>query len=203
MSDYLKKLVGILAALVVAFAAGRYTMRAATKQEVEREYEVRYSEKLSKLEISLKEEFSKSTESIRKSVEEASTKIATIEEKITVKPDGTHVVERKKSTKEVAKKKSSTKEDKTASTGKKEETKTDTKKDTVKEEVVKEVVKTIPPKLFRVYAAYALDNVGAGSYSQYGGGAMYDLGPVNVGGFGLYQPNDSTVNMGLTLGVSF
>lgn len=203
MSDNMKKLAGLFAALVVAFAAGRYTMRAATKQEVEREYELKYSEKLSKLETSLKEEFSKSTESIRKSVEEASTKIATIEEKITVKPDGTHIVERKKSSKEVAKKKSSTQKDKVVSNDKKEETKTDTKKDTTKEEKTKEIVKTIPPKSWRVYGAYALDNVGAGSYSQYGGGAMYDLGPVNVGGFGLYQPNDSTVNMGFTMGVSF
>jgi hypothetical protein len=203
MSDNAKKLAALLAALVLAFAAGRYTMRSATKQEVEKEYELRYSEKLTKLELSLKEEFNKTTEFIRKSVEEASTKIATIEEKITVKPDGTHIIERKKSSKEIAKKKTSTQKDKTASNGNKEEKKTETSKDTVKEEKSKEIVKTIPPKSWRVYGAYALDNVGAGSYTQYGAGAMYDLGPVNVGGFSLYQPDDATVNVGFTMGVSF
>lgn len=204
ISDNLKKLLAASVALILAFAAGRYTMRAETKKEVEKEYELKYTEKLTQLETTLKEEFRQTTETIKKSVEEASTKIATIEEKITVKPDGTHVVERKKSTKEVAKKKTETKKDKTTKEVVKEETKKDTTKETVKDEKSKEVVKTIPPKSWRAYGAFALDDVINGpTKKQYGGGAMYDLGPINVGAFGLYKPDDSATSVGVTVGVSF
>jgi hypothetical protein len=192
-------------ALVLSFAAGRYTMRQAVEKEVETRYEKRYTEMLSQVETRFSERLRESVESVKKEVQTASMKSNDIDEKIEVKPDGTHNITRKIRSRERTKTNTVVKKDKTTIEKQKDESTTKVEKQIVEVEkqVIKEVEKVIPPPSWRVYGVAAVSRPTDTRKVSYGAGGSYALGPVDVGGFGLYSPEGQDTTLGLTLGVSF
>ncbi len=192
-------------ALVVAFAAGRWTMRSSVEKDYASKYEAELHEETTKLEESYKQRLVEETSSLRKQLEDVTTKNTVTDKKTTTKPDGTTVVEEhtkiseKNKTKETVEKDKSAK-DKTSESSTKQET---AKKDEAVKETVKTVEKIIPPPSWRVYAAAAIRSPTDERQAAYGVGTMYDFGPVNVGGFGLYNSDAKDTTLGVTLGISF
>lgn len=192
-------------ALVVAFAAGRWTMRSSVEKEAESKYEAQLHEETSRIETEWKQKLVDETASLRKQLQEVTTKNVVTDKKTTTKPDGTTIVEEHTKISEKNKKNETVAEDKkkTEQTNEGSNKQEQTKKDEKVTETVKTVEKIIPPPSWRVYGVAALSRPTDDRKASYGAGTMYDLGPVNVGGFGLYSPEGKDTTIGLTVGISF
>lgn len=185
---------GILAAVcVLSFAGGRYTMR----QTVEKEASVKYEEKLKQtteeLQTKYAEQLKQETEQIRQRFEQ------TVDRTTTKKPDGTTIVTEHTKTKE------SSSQDKTSKEKTAEKTVDSSKSttDSSKSETSRSSTITTPPPSWRAYAATAVTAPMSDRRVSYGAGGMYDFGPLNAGGFGLYSPQANETTLGITLGISF
>lgn len=205
MNDAVKKWGLFSGALVVAFAAGRFTMKAAVEKETDARYEKKYSSMLSEVETRFSDRLRESVETVRKEVQTASERENDVDEKIEVKPDGTHNISRKIRSRETSKTNTVVKTE-----IKVVEVEKIVEKVVVQERVVvqeKEVIKTVenttPPPSWRVYGIASLRAPAEEKAKAYGAGTMYDVGPVNVGGFGTYSPDAQDTTVGLTVGVSF
>ena len=209
LTDIAKKYGIYLLLGVLLFAAGRYTMRSTT----EKYYEAQYQKKQIELDESYKKEYAEKSKTLEQQFLQATQEIADnfkSTEKITIKkPDGTVVV-KEKTTNNVRK---STKTE-TASNVIKKETTVDstvetkkTAKETSEQTATKSVTKTTPPPSWRVYTSTAVSSSGKKHQLSYGAGFMGDIGPLNVGAFGLIRPEDNVLpteqTFGLTFGVSF
>jgi hypothetical protein len=185
----------------VAYVYGKRESRS----EVTKEYE----KKLVEQEHTLKSQFAAEKEQI---VHEFSAKIRSMEEKLVnteketvFNKDGTITIKEKTKVKTKTKKTSNI-ADKKSETKEKIETKTEeTKKETVVQEKSKEkVVKSITsPPTWRVYGTALMAKLSQPKNLSYGAGVMYDLGPYNIGAYGLHLTETKQPALGITAGVSF
>lgn len=205
MNETLKKYGLLAGSLVVAFAAGRFTMRASVEKETETRYEKKYTEMLSQVETRFSERLKDSVETIKKEVQTASERENDVDEQIEVKADGTHSITRKIRSREKTKTNTVVKTEIKVVEVIKEVEKIVIQKEIVevKVETVRTVEKVIPPPSWRVYGVAAVRSPTDEREVSYGAGGAYALGPVDVGGFGLYAPETQTTSAGVTLGLSF
>jgi len=191
--------------LIVAFAAGRYTMRSSVEKETDIKYSEQYQQLVVKSELDYKQKLKEETESIRKQLELITSKVTEIDRTTTTKPDGTVIVNEHKKIDSDTKQTIVVTDDKKSSEVS-SETKVSKESD-VKKGKVDETVKTVetitPPPSWRVYASTSIrDPLGARKI-EYGAGGMYDLGPINCGVFGLGGVAGGDKSLGVSLGLSF
>lgn len=205
LTDGLKKYGVIAGGLVVAFAAGRYTMKAAVIKETESLYEKKYTEMLTQAETRFTDKLKESVETIKQEVQTASERENDVDETILVGADGSHNITRKIRSREKTKTNTVIKtEIKVVEVIKEvEKIVIQDKIVEVEKEVIREVTKTIPPPSWRVYGIAAVRSPTDERAKNYGAGTMYDLGAINVGGFGLYNPEAQDTTVGFTVGVNF
>jgi hypothetical protein len=189
------------AAVIVAFFIGRVTGKTVATDQLSKEYAQQYSAKVEQIRQESATELQQKMESFKKTYEETAMKVAVVDEKITTKPDGTKIVERKKTTKskKVAKKVETA--DVATVTDKSKTTQEVAKQEIQQSVVYKEVVKVQTPS-WHVYAAAGVSSKSFTSRS-YGGGFHRSLGPLLLGGQVTYNSHDSSIVPSVTLGVSF
>lgn len=181
------KIAAVLIALVLSFAFGRYSIRSSLEKEFAREsqrIELEYTDSLKQLEAYHARELS-----------DLKTKITEMEKVTVIDKDGKTTITEKTKTKE----KSKTKE----KVVDRETTKEQVKVVVETKEVVKEVTKTIAPPTWRVYGTALLSEPSQPKRSSYGAGFMYDVGPFNVGAYGLHNPDEKKGALGFTAGIAF
>jgi hypothetical protein len=205
LSEILKNLGIPLALCVISFALGRYTMRSAVEKEAEQRYSEQYKESVARSEVAYAQRLRDETESLRKQLDLATSKVVETDKTTVTKKDGTvEVREHTKVAEETKKKETVSDYKKTVEVTKEVESKKETdKKEGKVEETTKVVEKVVPPPSWRVYAAAAVQSPLAKRESAYGAGGMYDFGPVSGGVFGLRGAASGDVTLGLTLGISF
>jgi len=205
MSVMLRKWGLIAGAVVVSFAAGRFTMKSSVEKKVETRYEKKYTEMLSQVETRFSDRLKESVETIKKEVETASERENDVDEKIVIGADGSHNITRKIRSREKSKTNTVIKtEIKVVEVEKIVEKIVVQEKIVVEErEVVRTVEKVIPPPSWRVYGIASVRSPTDERDVAYGAGTQYDLGPVNVGGYGTYSIDSKDATLGVTLGVSF
>jgi hypothetical protein len=205
MNLYLKRY-GIPAlALIIAFAAGRYTMRSSVEKEYALKYDQQLHEEILKVETQWQTRLSEETSSLRRQLEEATKTTVVTDKTTTTNPNGTIVVKehtetntKKKKTETVVVDKNK-KEQANGGSAKEERA----KKDEKATKSVESRATITPPPSWRVYGAAQVSRPLHNASTSYGAGGMYDLGPINFGGYSLYNFQDKYSTLGITLGVSF
>lgn len=202
-----KKYAPYLIVALAAFLTGRYLIKGTLEKEYDRQLEESrvsmHTQFKDAFEASLKEK----EEAFNKQLQEATSKNQQIDERIERRKDGTEVIVRKTKTTETTKttevveKTTNEKTEQIRKQTEHEETKTvEVTKDTAK---VTE--KHTPPAAFRVYGMVAYDDItrpAERSY-EYGGGVSYNVAWAFAGPYMTYRPKDTSVALGLQIGVEF